>query len=87
MPAAVGNAIERRREVTEQDPQSRVGLAEAAPPFVEPRARIDACDLGAAASFDETDVKDPVVEKVAASDYRMLYTGVETLDGKTIERT
>jgi predicted GH43/DUF377 family glycosyl hydrolase len=43
-------------------------------------------DLGAAGSFDATDVKDPVVQKVAASDYRMLYTGVETLDGKTIER-
>jgi predicted GH43/DUF377 family glycosyl hydrolase len=38
---------------------------------------------GAAGTFDEKGVKDPVVVKVAASDYRMLYTGVDA-DG--IER-
>jgi predicted GH43/DUF377 family glycosyl hydrolase len=32
---------------------------------------------GAAGSFDSNGVKDPVVTKVAASDYRMLYTGVD----------
>ena len=42
-------------------------------------------DVGAAGEFDATSVKDPVVVKVGAGDYRMLYTGVETLDGR-IER-
>ena len=41
-------------------------------------------DLGAAGSFDSADVKDPVVVKVGASDYRMLYTGV---DAEGEERT
>jgi len=40
-------------------------------------------DVGAAGAFDSASVKDPVVVKVAASDYRMLYTGVDA-DG--IER-
>jgi hypothetical protein len=39
--------------------------------------------LGAAGSFDEKGVKDPVVVKLGASDYRMLYTGV---DANGIER-
>jgi predicted GH43/DUF377 family glycosyl hydrolase len=43
-------------------------------------------DLGAAGEFDATSVKDPVVIKVGAGDYRMLYTGVEALEGETIER-
>jgi predicted GH43/DUF377 family glycosyl hydrolase len=43
-------------------------------------------DLGAAGEFDATSVKDPVVIKAGAGDYRMLYTGVETLEGKLIER-
>jgi predicted GH43/DUF377 family glycosyl hydrolase len=43
-------------------------------------------DLGAAGEFDATSVKDPVVIAVASGDYRMLYTGVETLEGKLIER-
>jgi predicted GH43/DUF377 family glycosyl hydrolase len=30
--------------------------------------------------------RDPVVQKAGAGDYRMLYTGVEKLEGKTIER-
>jgi predicted GH43/DUF377 family glycosyl hydrolase len=33
--------------------------------------------LGAGGSFDEKGVKDPVVVKLGASDYRMLYTGVD----------
>ena len=33
--------------------------------------------LGGAGSFDEKGVKDPVVVKVGAGDYRMLYTGVD----------
>ena len=36
--------------------------------------------------FDATSVKDPVVVKAGAGDYRMLYTGVETLEGRQIER-
>src|SRR5262249_59675236 len=39
--------------------------------------------LGAVGSFDEKGVKDPVVVKLGASDYRMLYTGV---DASGIER-
>ena len=31
-------------------------------------------------------MKDPVVVKAGSGDYRMLYTGVETLEGKLIER-
>ena len=42
---------------------------------------------GSAGTFDEDGVKDPVVLMLGAADYRMLYTGVETLaDGRTIER-
>ena len=40
-------------------------------------------DVGSAGSFDEKGVKDPVIVKVGATDYRMLYTGVDA-DG--IER-
>ncbi|HEY3051474.1 MAG TPA: hypothetical protein VGJ40_07075 [Gaiellaceae bacterium] len=43
-------------------------------------------DIGAATEFDATSVKDPVVVQAGAGDYRMLYTGVETLEGRTIER-
>ena len=43
-------------------------------------------DFGAAGEFDSASVKDPVVIKVGASDFRMLYTGVEALEGKSIER-
>jgi predicted GH43/DUF377 family glycosyl hydrolase len=43
-------------------------------------------DVGATGEFDATSVKDPVVVKAGVGDYRMLYTGVETLDGKSIER-
>jgi predicted GH43/DUF377 family glycosyl hydrolase len=42
---------------------------------------------GAAGSFDAAGVKDPVVIRLGASDYRMIYTGLETAaDGRTIER-
>ncbi|HMJ01228.1 MAG TPA: hypothetical protein VK488_15455 [Gaiellaceae bacterium] len=43
-------------------------------------------DVGAAGELDATSVKDPVVIKAGVGDYRMLYTGVETLDGTLIER-
>jgi predicted GH43/DUF377 family glycosyl hydrolase len=43
-------------------------------------------DVGAAGEFDAVSVKDPVVIKAGAGDYRMLYTGVETLEGENIER-
>ena len=43
-------------------------------------------DVGTASEFDAVSVKDPVVVKAGAGDYRMLYTGVETLEGNTIER-
>jgi predicted GH43/DUF377 family glycosyl hydrolase len=43
-------------------------------------------DLGAASEFDAASVKDPVVVKAGPGDYRMLYTGVETLEGNRIER-
>jgi predicted GH43/DUF377 family glycosyl hydrolase len=42
-----------------------------------------ALTAGSAGAFDENGVKDPVVLKVAASDYRMLFTGIDA-DG--IER-
>jgi len=50
------------------------------------RAANAVLDLGAAIDFDATSVKDPVVIKAGAGDFRMLYTGVETLEGKSIER-
>ena len=43
-------------------------------------------DVGAGGAFDAVSVKDPVVVKAGAGDYRMLYTGVETLEGEPIER-
>ena len=65
---------------------SRIGRATAASP-AGPFTRDAAATLGAGAagSFDATSVKDPVVVK-DGSTYRMLYTGVETLEGKQIER-
>lgn len=41
---------------------------------------------GAAGSFDDTGVKDPVVWKAGAADYRMIYTGVATENGRPVER-
>jgi len=63
---------------------SRIGLAtatSAAGPFTKNASAV--LDVGATGSFDEKGAKDPVVVKVAAGDYRMLYTGVDA-DG--IER-
>ncbi len=62
----------------------RATATAASGPFT--RAAPPVLDLGSAGQFDATSVKDPVVVKAGAGDYRMLYTGVETLDGATIER-
>ena len=63
---------------------SKIGLATASAaggPFTKNASPV--LDVGGAGSFDQDGVKDPVVVKVAAGDYRMLYTGVDA-DG--IER-
>jgi predicted GH43/DUF377 family glycosyl hydrolase len=63
---------------------SKIGLATApAPggPFTKTGSPV--LDVGGAGAFDQAGVKDPVVVKAAAGDYRMLYTGVD-VDG--IER-
>jgi predicted GH43/DUF377 family glycosyl hydrolase len=66
---------------------ARIGRATASSPNgTFTRGGSQVLDLGAANEFDATSVKDPVVIKAGAGDYRMLYTGVETLEGKTIER-
>jgi predicted GH43/DUF377 family glycosyl hydrolase len=62
----------------------RATATSAAGPYT--RAAIPVLDVGSTTEFDATSVKDPVVIKAAAGDYRMLYTGVETLGGNTIER-
>jgi len=62
----------------------RATAASASGPFT--RSATPVLDLGAAGTFDATSVKDPVVVKVGAGDYRMLYAGAETLEGETIER-
>jgi predicted GH43/DUF377 family glycosyl hydrolase len=65
----------------------KIGRATAASgngPFT--RSTTAVLDVGVAGDFDAAAVKDPVVVKAGAGDYRMLYTGIETLDGKTIER-
>jgi predicted GH43/DUF377 family glycosyl hydrolase len=65
---------------------SSIGRATASSP-AGPFTRDASATLGpgAAGSFDATSVKDPVVIK-DGSTYRMLYTGVETLEGEPIER-
>jgi len=66
---------------------AKIGRATAtAPGGPYTRASTPVLDVGSATEFDATSVGDPVVIKAAAGDYRMLYTGVETLDGDTIER-
>jgi predicted GH43/DUF377 family glycosyl hydrolase len=63
---------------------ARIGLATASSPggpFTKSGSAV--LDVGAAGAFDEAGVKDPVVVKVAAGDYRMLYTAV---DAAGIER-
>jgi predicted GH43/DUF377 family glycosyl hydrolase len=65
---------------------SKIGRATAASPGGPFTRGVSATlDTGAAGSFDATSVKDPVVIK-DGSTYRMLYTGVETLEGERIER-
>ncbi|HET9324796.1 MAG TPA: hypothetical protein VFO03_13035 [Gaiellaceae bacterium] len=66
---------------------AKIGRATAASangPFA--RSATPVLDVGTSGAFDAASVKDPVVVKAGAGDYRMLYTGVETLEGKTIER-
>jgi hypothetical protein len=66
---------------------TKIGRATAASangPFTSSGAPV--LDVGAGGAFDSASVKDPVVIKVGAADYRMLFTGVETLEGETIER-
>ena len=63
---------------------SKIGLATASAasgPFTKTGSPV--LDVGGAGAFDQDGVRDPVVVKVAAGDYRMLYTGVDA-DG--IER-
>jgi predicted GH43/DUF377 family glycosyl hydrolase len=65
---------------------SKIGRATASSPggpFT--RGATAVLDTGVAGSFDATSVKDPVVVKDGTT-YRMLYTGVETLEGERIER-
>ena len=63
---------------------SKIGLATAgAPGGAFTKTASPVLDVGGAGSFDQNGVKDPDVVKVAAGDYRMLYTGVDA-DG--IER-
>jgi predicted GH43/DUF377 family glycosyl hydrolase len=59
----------------------RATSAAAGTPFTAGASAV--LDVGGAGTFDSAGVKDPVVVKVGAGDYRMLYTGVDT-DG--IER-
>jgi predicted GH43/DUF377 family glycosyl hydrolase len=49
-------------------------------------SRTQASFTGSSQSCDPDGRRDPVVIKAGASDYRMLYTGIEKLEGKTIER-
>ena len=66
---------------------AKIGRATAsAPNGPYTRAAAPVLDVGSSTQFDATSVKDPVVVKVDVGDYRMLYTGVETLDGTKIER-
>jgi predicted GH43/DUF377 family glycosyl hydrolase len=66
---------------------AKIGRATAnAPNGPYTRAAAPVLDVGTGTEFDATSVKDPVVVKVGAGDYRMLYTGVETLFGTPIER-
>src|SRR6266545_3823339 len=66
---------------------ARIGRATASSPNgTFTRGVSQVLDLGAANEFDATSVKDPVVIKAGAGDYRMLYTGVETLERLALER-
>ena len=62
----------------------RVSAAAAAGPYT---ARTQVLPPGAPGAFDAAGVSDPVALKVAAGDYRMLYTGTEaTASGERVER-
>ena len=65
-----------------------IGRASSTSPALTAAVRGSAPVLaGTAGTFDADGVKDPVVLKLGAGDYRMLYTGVETTaDGRAIER-
>jgi predicted GH43/DUF377 family glycosyl hydrolase len=66
---------------------AKIGRATAnAPNGPYTRAAEPVLDVGTGTEFDATSVKDPVVVKVGAGDYRMLYSGVEMLFGSPIER-
>jgi len=66
---------------------AKIGRATAsAPSGPYTRTAAPVLNVGAASEFDASSVKDPVVVKVDVGDYRMLYTGVETLDEAKIER-
>jgi hypothetical protein len=66
---------------------AKIGRATApAPSGPYTRGPSPVLDVGTASEFDATSVKDPVVVKAGAGDYRMLYTGVETLEGNKVER-
>src|SRR5262245_13994893 len=66
---------------------AKIGRATApAPSGPYTRGPSPVLDVGTASEFDAMSVKDPVVVKAGATDYRMLYTGVETLEGNRIER-
>jgi hypothetical protein len=66
---------------------AKIGRATApAPSGPYTRGPSPVLDVGTASEFDATSVKDPVVVRAGAGDYRMLYTGVETLEEKRIER-
>jgi predicted GH43/DUF377 family glycosyl hydrolase len=62
----------------------RATASSAAGPFTRDTSAV--LTPGSAGSFDAGSVKDPVVIK-DGSTWRMLYTGVETLEGEPIERT
>jgi predicted GH43/DUF377 family glycosyl hydrolase len=74
-------------EGTASNGVSTIGRATAsAPNGPYTRSATPVLDVGAATDFDAASIEDPVVAKVDVGDYRMLYTGVETLDGTKIER-
>lgn len=64
-----------------------IGRAQSTAATMTAAARSQVLTAGSAGSFDAGGVKDPVVYKAGAGDYRMLYTGIERLaDGTTVER-
>lgn len=49
-------------------------------------ARTQILSAGSAGSFDSAGVEDPVAWKAGDGDYRMIYTGISTVDGVTTRR-